>query len=72
MKFEFNWIDMYKMSQCQRNRVRPVTLDDINDNVLNYLTVKYCYQCEKSKQCHDDCVKCDDMVELLEKIGFEI
>lgn len=71
MKFEFNWIDMHKMSQCQRNRVKPVTLDDINDNILDYLEVKYCYQCEHSSYCHKEATKCDDMFALLEGIGFE-
>lgn len=68
---KLTWYDISRMALNKINKVETVTLDDINDSILEYLEAKHCYQRPASKMCHKNASMCDEMNELLESIGFE-
>lgn len=68
---KLTWYDISRMALNKINKVETVTLDDINDSIIEYIEAKHCYPCPASKMCHKNASMCDDMMELLERIGFE-
>jgi len=72
MKMDLKWIDLYKMVLEHHNQTESVTHENLGEVMLSYLEHKYCGHCPKCKMCHDVCVTCDEMSELLERIGFEV
>lgn len=69
---KLTWHDIARIAIRKINQVETVTMDEINDSILEYLEAKHCYQCPAARSCHKNCSKCDEMSELLEEVGFEI
>lgn len=72
VKKDLKWIDLHKIVLDHRNQTQSVTLDDLKKLMLDYLERKYCYNCPHSKRCHEECEVCDDIFEVLERLGIEI
>lgn len=71
--FDFKWQDMLAViSKNYSSPYKSLTADILNDAIYNYLYSKYCLGCHNERKCHDECVHCDDMRALLERMGFEV
>lgn len=64
--------DLKEDIDAHPNQIEKLTLDKINDLILDGIYKRNCKDCFNEKKCHDDCTRCDEMNEFLESIGFEV